>query len=69
MASRYYGINKGQTKKDVVEGSSTNSTGIELVVDLAAVTATSKGQEEVLQALDYIRAYIMSKKLTKWPPA
>lgn len=67
MASRYYGVEKGQTRKDVVEGSSTNSTGIELVVDLTKVTADSTGMNEVLKGLEYIKEFIMSK--AKWPPA
>jgi hypothetical protein len=67
MASRYYGVERGQTRKDVVEGSSTNSTGIELVVDLTKVSADGYSQREILLALEYIKEYIQTK--AKFPPA
>lgn len=67
MASRYFGVERGQTRKDVVEGASTNSTGIELVVDLTKVTADSTGMNQVLEGIEYIKQYIISKQ--KWPPA
>ena len=67
MASRYYGVNVGQVKKDVVEGSSSNTTGIELVVDLTKVSADGLSQREILIAIEAIRQYVMNK--AKWPPA
>lgn len=67
MASRYYGINKGQRKTDVVEGSSTNSTGIELVVDLAAIAGDGQAKRDILNALEYLKQYIINK--AKFPPA
>lgn len=62
MASRYYGINKGQTEFAIVEGSSTNSTNIELVVNLAS----SPSREDVILALEKFENYIISHI---WPPA
>lgn len=34
MAVRYYGVNRGQHQTDVVNGTSTNSTDLELAMDL-----------------------------------
>lgn len=62
MASRYFGVNQGQQKTSVVQGSGTNSTNVEFVVDLAAGMSKS----EVLQALEYIEGYIVENI---WPPA
>ncbi len=41
MANRYIGGNLGDTDEDIVEGSSTNSTDVEVRVDL------SKGLEKI----------------------
>jgi hypothetical protein len=66
MAVRYYGLNKGQIKKDVVEGSSSGSTAVEIAVDLAAITVSGQGRNEVLQLLAYLIQWIEEGK---WPPA
>lgn len=63
MASRYYGMNKGQTEFDIVEGSSTNSTDFELVVDLST---NSPSKEDVYLFLDKLENYLISHI---WPPA
>lgn len=62
MASRYYGINRGQNDFQIVEGSSTNSTNIELVVNLAS----SPSREDVILALEKFENYLISHI---WPPA
>lgn len=41
MAHAFYGVNLGQTEEQVVEGASTNSTDIELNVDLSKITKKS----------------------------
>lgn len=56
MASRYYGLNRGQNEHDIVEGSSTNSVDIELVVDLDSNSPT---KEDVLLALEKLENYIL----------
>lgn len=63
MASEFYGINRGQTEPDVVKGTSTNSTDIEVRVDL------TKGllESEVLFLLETIINKIITND--KWPPA
>lgn len=67
MASRYYGIERGQTRKDVLEASSTSSVGVELVVDLAKVSTDGQSQREILIAIEEIKQYIQTK--AKFPPA
>lgn len=62
MASRYWGINRGQTEFSVVEGAATNSTDAELVLDLTKHFT----KEDLLLALDYIRNAIIKDI---WPPA
>lgn len=62
MASRYYGLDKGQTQINVVDGLSTNSTDFEFVVDLAQ----SPSREMAVLALDAIKNRILAGT---WPPA
>lgn len=62
MASRYFGLNRGQTRTDVVEGSSTGSKTFELAVNLA----DNADRREVLIAMEEIRDYILAGI---WPPA
>jgi hypothetical protein len=54
MASRYYGVNLGQTKNDVVEGSSSGTKAVEVQIDLTKVDATSKAKMQTIEALNYI---------------
>lgn len=55
MASRFYGVNVGQMQpKDVAEAASTNSTAVELQVDLSKVT----DKLQVVQCLEAIANYI-----------
>ena len=63
MASRFFGINLGQTEVNVVEGASTNSTDVEVQVNLATVTT----QQQVLNMLDYISQFFL-RETTKYPP-
>lgn len=62
MASRYYGLNRGQRAVDIVEGSSTGSKSVEIAIDLAHNMTRS----EVLQAIEYIKGAITEDT---WPPA
>lgn len=62
MASRYYGLNRGQKKTNIVEGSSTGSKTFEFAVNLA----DSSTRAEALMALREIEAYIVEDA---WPPA
>lgn len=64
MATRRYGISQGETFEDVTEavGAATNVDTVEVTVDLA----DSMAREEVLRALDHIKAHIFKGK---WPPA
>lgn len=63
MASRYFGINRGQNEEgDVTNASSTQTKSVELVVNLAA----SMDREEVLLAVDLLQRAILK---ADWPPA
>lgn len=63
MANRYFGLDRGETKTDTTEGSSsTATTDVEIRVDLAA----SMGRREVLIAIDELKQYILE---ADWPPA
>lgn len=63
MANRFYGVNRGQTQEDIVNASSTQSTDIEVRVDLSkSLTA-----EEVITKLKQIEDKILAND--KWPPA
>lgn len=62
MAQRYYGLDRGESKNSVTEGSgSTATTDAEVRVDLAAGMSRS----EVLLALDIIASRIVE---SIWPP-
>lgn len=61
MASRYYGTDRGEAGY-VVEGSSTGTKDVELVVNLAK----SLTKEEVLLRIDKIKRHILKGN---WPPA
>lgn len=58
MASEYYGLNRGQTEFSIVNGTSTNSTDIEVRVDLTK----SWKKAEVLQKLEEIKNHILKDK-------
>lgn len=62
MASRYYGLNRGQTEQNVAEGSSTNSTDLEVVFDLTKNLTKS----EILVLLEMIKNHIIKGN---FPPA
>lgn len=67
MAERYYGLNRGETKASVVEGSSsTATTDVEVRIDLAGIASDNQGRNEVLQMLENIKQAIMEDA---WPPA
>jgi hypothetical protein len=56
MASRFYGANVGQMQpKDIVEGASTNSTAVELAVDLTKVTDKLQVIQCVKGILNYLQ--------------
>jgi len=64
MATRRYGLSKGQTKKDVTEaaGAAVDSDSVELTFDLAA----GLSQNELLILIDEIKAHILEDI---FPPA
>lgn len=64
MAERFYGLDRGeQGIGEVTEGSATTATtDVEVRIDLAA----SMEKQEVLNALDVIKARIFEDT---WPPA
>ena len=66
MATRRYGISKGETEFQVTEavGSATASDSIELTVDFDALPKLDEA--EVLRALDMIKNHILKGN---WPPA
>lgn len=67
MAERFYGIDRGETKKDVTEGSSsTATTDVEVRIDLAGISTGADGRNEVIQMLEYIKQAILEDS---WPPA
>lgn len=66
MAQRYYSISRGQTKKDVIDtSSSTAGASLEIRVDLAQVPA-DQGLMEVIRMLENVKMYLTQ---LKWPPA
>lgn len=67
MATRKYGISRGENMGQVTEGvgAAVGADEIELTVDLANLS-TSEGKMRVLNALDYITAHITKGN---WPPA
>lgn len=62
MASRYYGLQRGENEFDITESSSTTSKKIELVVDLTG----NFDKNDILLALDKFSDYLISHI---WPPA
>lgn len=64
MATRRYGLSRGETEFQVTEGvgAATNADSVEVTFDLAA----NMTKEEVLLALQMIENYILSHK---FPPA
>lgn len=64
MATRRYGISKGENMDQVTEavGAAVAADGVELTVDLATVSS----KEQVLLAIEYIKAWIIKGN---WPPA
>lgn len=62
MASRYYALDIGENMTEVVEGSSSGSKTVEVVVDLA----DNATREQVLIAMENIKNYILQNI---WPPA
>ncbi len=62
MASRYYALDIGDNMTEVVEGSSTGSKTVEVVVDLA----DNATRDQVIVALENIKNYILQDS---WPPA
>lgn len=64
MATRIYGISRGETEFNITEGvgAAVAADGIELTVDLAV----SLTKSEVLLALDMIKDHILKGN---WPPA
>ena len=63
MASRFIGINRGQSEFSVVEAASTNSTDVELRVD----TGKNLTKNEVRMAMIMIENYLL--KNTTIPPS
>lgn len=62
MADRIYGLDRGDTLTEVVEGSASPTKDVEVVVDLAVGLTKA----EVLMLLDEIKGYIVTGN---WPPA
>lgn len=64
MATRLYGLSKGETEFQVTEtvGSAVATDSIELTIDLAA----NLSKNDVLIALDYLKNHILKYG---WPPA
>lgn len=62
MASRYYALDVGGSIVDVAEGSSTQSKTVEVAIDLA----DGASRQEVFNALENIRNYILQDI---YPPA
>lgn len=66
MADRFYGVNKGQVDKDVVDATSSPTKDVEVVVDLVTVAGQGQGKLVVIDALQKIIRYILKQP---WPPA
>lgn len=62
MASRYYALDLGENMTQVAEGSSTQSKTVEIAIDLA----DSANRQQVFEAIENIRNYILQDT---WPPA
>lgn len=56
MASRFYGVNVGAMQpKDVAEGAATNSTAVEVQIDLAKTTDKLQVVQMLTAILNYIQ--------------
>lgn len=67
MAQRFYGLDLGKTKNDVVEGSSSTATlDVEVRIDLAGITAAGLGRQDVIIMLNNITQAVEEDQ---WPPA
>lgn len=68
MATRRYGISKGETEFQITEavGAATASDNVEVTVDHDAPVGKTITKAEVLAALDMIRNHITKGN---WPPA
>jgi hypothetical protein len=72
MASQYFGLDVGDGEFSIQEDSSTNSTVVELVVNLATTTVNESGstraitKQEVLDCLEKLENHIIK---SNWPPA
>lgn len=67
MAQRYYGLDLGKTKNDVVEGSSSTATlDCEVRIDLAGINPGGAGKQDVIDMLNNIVQAITEDV---WPPA
>lgn len=64
MANAYVGLNRGQNINDIVENTSTNSTDVELRID----QSKSLTKEEVLRALDNIKAALQNPNFRAYSP-
>lgn len=64
MATRLYGISRGENMNAVVSGvgSATSADNVEVTIDLAA----NMQKSEVLDSLEKIKNYIVNNQ---WPPA
>lgn len=61
MANQYYGLNRGQNEFDITQGTSTQSTDVELRFDLSK----SLTKSEVLMALEKIENQILKDDFPK----
>ncbi|MBM4071988.1 MAG: hypothetical protein FJ271_24140 [Planctomycetes bacterium] len=68
MATRRYGISKGETEFQITEavGSATAADNVEVTVDFDAPAGKTVTKAEVLQALGMIENHILK---SNWPPA
>lgn len=64
MATRLYGISRGENMNGVVSGvgSATSADNVEITIDLAA----NMQKSEVLDSIEKIKNYIFNNQ---WPPA
>ena len=73
MATRRFKVSAGETEVDVIDeaGAAVNSDTFEFTVECASTAVNDNGttrqvsKEETLDALEYIRNYIIKKN---WPP-
>lgn len=62
MASRFYGLNRGQHEFDVTEGAATGATDVEIRVD----TGKNLTKEEILQKLRELMNVILKNNSSTW---